>query len=847
MRSYRVLKPLVERLGLQAGSPNRDWIVKKVFRRYWETWQSEKGMMLEDRDGFTFSDVRYDLGETFRGVLRIEDQSCFTLYSADQKTQLGEGHLGTSLVIQDPPLQITVASFPKKMKKGGSYPIQVLPWAAVAGDLRKEIKIANDKDNKSLIHISVSHRDRFLAARIVNELMNEYQAYLKREYDEVAQEQIHYLDQKQEQIFAKMDQLFDTHMGYLSDNLKTGGFLALEGGADVILAPHHEMDRRLTEIELEISLIDQFSKEGKLFAFKGGPLYELDDYRQQRDLLELSLIPSSEKMIEFNRDELQEIRTLRSDIDRLIQKIDLGQEIASFEGDQALYLWAKNVRDSEEKEDFVDYLENYARLLSMREKMLKERLYYGNYPPSELDGIDLDSARGLFLGYNTKLDQAEASICHYERFKKELHRPDFDLASLSGILSDALCQKIIADASKLSLQLKDEKHCTAKEISRWIEEIALQKKILADQLDQLIKVEELNATLIRQKMSALQKVSLDCLNQKISVLDEQSFEGMKKKRESLLLEKELLERKIGDARHHLASALPEKLRYEKWLQIKTEMLNRVMGSVAQVAESKSISAHLHHVESKPLDPALTPSAPQKPQLIRMMLGGGFLLPFAFFVFAFIRQLLKGFPSSLDKLKALGFPILGEISTFCDGPLVDHPTGPDLDLLRQMALFAEGSKVISLIGGKGPDYSFALAENLARISRKSIILRCDFQSKFQKEDAPGILQLWKGETGELPIRKGRGFDYLMAGGYTPFGTEIIQSQNFTTLLELLKKKYDSIFLLFRSPLPSAESSAALRISDKAIVTVSGEATEVLTPFIDWAYHKDSCRLTFITRA
>jgi hypothetical protein len=215
--------------------------------------------------------------------------------------------------------------------------------------------------------------------------------------------------------------------------------------------------------------------------------------------------------------------------------------------------------------------------------------------------------------------------------------------------------------------------------------------------------------------------------------------------------------------------------------------------------------------------------------------------------AFIRQILKGFPISLEKLKALRLPVLGPISPFCDGPAVETPTGSDLDLLRQIALFAEGGKVVSLIGGLGPDYSYALGENLSRMSAKSIVLRCDFHAKFRKEDAPGLLQVWKGEIGELPIRKGKGFDFITAGGYSPFGAEIVQSHNFTQFIDLLKQKYDWVFLLFRAPLHSAESLAALRLCDKALVTVSGEQTEELTPFVDWAYHENDCRLTFITRS
>jgi hypothetical protein len=198
----------------------------------------------------------------------------------------------------------------------------------------------------------------------------------------------------------------------------------------------------------------------------------------------------------------------------------------------------------------------------------------------------------------------------------------------------------------------------------------------------------------------------------------------------------------------------------------------------------------------------------------------------------------------DKLRALRFPLLGKLSSFCDGPAVDVPSTPDLETLRNMARFSEGAKVISLIGGMGPDYSYALGENLARRCAKSIVVRCNFLSKCRPEDAPGILQIWNSEIGELPIRKGKGFDYITAGGYTPFGTEIIQSNQFKELIEQLKNHYDWVFLYFSTPLTSAEVFTSLTLCEKAIVTVCGERTEELTPFIQWGYDASNIRVQFV---
>ncbi len=856
MKSYQVLRPLVEKMGLQIKPVKSEWMLKKIYRRFRDTLKAEKGQPLEDLDSFAFSDVLYEEEKGLSFHLSFTDPTHFKVYAADRRKELDAGIIGEKIQLQEPPLQFTVQKIPKALKIGAFYPFQVGHWFPMAESIRSQIKIVSDKLNTSLYNISFTSRDRHFCTRIVNELMHQYQRYLKKEYDQLAKEQLTYLENKQGQIYGQMEQLFDQQASYLTRNLEEKGFVGLEEEAEELLLPHRGMQNKVLQIDIELARLDQIEKEGKAVAVGGDGAsskqlnqicQKIQDLKQKRDLLELSFSSPdamSESSLTARKEELREIRNQRYEIDKWIEAIDKEGEIAALDIREGLSFWAKAFPHPQEREDLAEYLENYARLLSLREKILQERFFYGKTAPQELEGIDLSSASSLFLQYNTKLDAAEAAMHHFERLKKEIHQPDFDLASLSSVLKDPLCQKIIGDAIGLGMQLKDEKHHSSKEAERWQEEIALQRRILSDQLEQLYKVEELNSSLIREKMDGLQKLSLDCINQQISVLYEQATDSVKAHRQALLLEKKLLEKKMGEIRKSLATVLPEKWRCEKWLKIKTEMVGKMMETVTEVVESKTISTHLHHVESKPLDRAVLPRLPLKPRLYIKSFVGAFALSFILFFFAFVRRLLKGFPLSLEKLRALHLPILGSVSAFCDGPSVETPTGPDLELLRKMALFSEGGQVIGLVSGRGPDYSYALGENLARMSIKPILVRCDFLSKFRTEDGPGLLQMWQGEIAELPIRQGKGFDTITAGGYTPYGTELIQSQTFSHLLDLLKKKYERVYLLLRTPLSSAESIAALRLCDRAIVTISGEKMEELTPFIDWGYHENECRLTLI---
>jgi FtsZ-binding cell division protein ZapB len=437
-------------------------------------------------------------------------------------------------------------------------------------------------------------------------------------------------------------------------------------------------------------------------------------------------------------------------------------------------------------------------------------------------------------------------MTHLAQLKENIFLKDYELGSLSSVLQDPLSQTLIQQSSEIALKLKDEKYHSGKEGERWTEELGLQKKILSDHLDQLYKVEELNASLIREKITGLQQASLDGINRQISVLQEQISDTLKSSRQSLAQEKELLKKKIDELRSR-ASKLPHKWVQEQWLEQKSNLAGKMIEAITNVVETKTIGHHLHHVESKPLDLATPPLEPVSPKLFSFSCAGAFLFAFGSFFASLIRSILKGFPTSGEKLRAMNFPFLGGISSHCDGPPLEPVAGSDLDLLRKAALFIESppkSQTIGLVLGNGPDYSYALAENLARTSKKSLLLRCDFKAKFRREDLPGILQVWNGETTALPLRKKEGYDLMTAGGFTPYGAEILQSGSFHKMIDLLKPHYDWLFLVLRGPIDSSEHLSALKLCDRALVTTSGEQTELLTPFVDWAYHEPRSRLTFI---
>jgi len=859
IQSYPVLKPLVERMGAQIVVSKRGRL-SAVYRRIRDNILAERKMRLSDIDWFAFRDIVYSGDRPIHYSLRFEDPEHFSILSG--KKIIASGSLGSSVSL--PEAQLTLMKVPGNLRLRFDYPFSILPWVDAVRSIRSNFKVAAVKNHKSIFDLYFTNRDRYFGTELLNVWMAEYRNYLQRDHDELVKEQLAYLQKKQEEICGQMFSVFDEYTRYLQSNLTHSGLLNVRQEIDGIAHEYKTLENKAMVIDLELERLNQGESDPKAFiAIEANSSYLvpqqiiqlISELKQQRDLIELSFPNKdhafNEAEYESRKEELKGIRERLSGVQSLLNGADKDALLqkALFDPERFLETWAARLDHSqtEEREDLAEYLENYIRFLSMQEKIAQEQIFYGKDIPSEFRGIDLTTARELFKEYNSKLDQSAQFLGHFDRLGEEIKESDFEISSLCAVLSDPLSQRLIAQASEIVLKLKDETHRSEKEGGRWAEELSLQKKILKDHLDQLAKVEKLKSQMIQDKIAALQTLSIGCISGEITVLQKRLSDWIKNRKMTLKSELRILKEKIEEVRKGFSS-LPEKWHREEWLNLRKEMGVKMVQSLTDLVESKTISSHLHHVESKPLNLAIVPSLPCHPGLLIKAFLGAFLAGFAVFFRLFFQRVLKGFPLSRENLRAMRYPVLGAISPFCDGPAADPLSGSDLETLRQISLFLDTSpkgKVVGIIEGKGPDYSYALAEHFARTSLRTLVVRCDFNVKFRPQDLPGLLQIWKQESSDPFIRRRQGYDYLTSGGHTPYGAEVIRSHHFQELLERFKKDYDFVLLVFRSPLNCVESLSPLSLCDRAIVTVLGEPTEQLTPFIDWAYHEDMCRLVILT--
>jgi uncharacterized protein involved in exopolysaccharide biosynthesis len=404
---------------------------------------------------------------------------------------------------------------------------------------------------------------------------------------------------------------------------------------------------------------------------------------------------------------------------------------------------------------------------------------------------DRAGTQQLIERYQLQLDESEVKIRHLQRMLERLLETDLSLSAFGLLLSDPVSQHLSATAGTLIERLRDEKNYSAKEEQRLLEELELQKKLFAEHLSQLVEVEEIKRSVTQENLAGLRQVSLHGLDK----------------------EKTILTGKMEELRKEMGP-LPEQVALEKQLKFKADASLAVVRAMAQMAESHTVSRHLHSISAKVLDQAIIPRAPARSHLFLFTcLGAVGALCIGATCLGLLAVARGVLPVTREKLLAMGYPFGGAISK-------------NIESLRPIARFIQ-EQVIGLVAGEGPNYGRGLAELLGRSGRKVLLIE------------------FSGPLEEISVQKTLWYDWIASGGNRAFGTEYLLSKTFLGLLEELRTQYDQILVLIRAPLGASEVQAACTWSEQMVVTVCGETIEQLTPFTSWAYHGSRSRLIFTT--
>jgi hypothetical protein len=248
MQSNEVIKAAVEELGMQViGSP--DSFIIRIAKRIRDSFWAEFGGRLSDPDKFSFVKVSYSGEVPLAFFLKLDEGGSYQLYDSN-KQLLGEEKLGGQVSI--PFGRLTLSRVPNHAAPNRFYSLIVNPLISTIEGLRFGLKMTPHKLDKTILQFTFFCRDRLLGAEFVNQLMLSYQTYLKQENDAICQEQLRYLEQREQELTGHYDKALQEHSAYLQENLAKNGFIGFAQEIETLSQPKNFYTSKLFDVDLEL-------------------------------------------------------------------------------------------------------------------------------------------------------------------------------------------------------------------------------------------------------------------------------------------------------------------------------------------------------------------------------------------------------------------------------------------------------------------------------------------------------------------------------------------------------------------------------------------------------------------
>lgn len=789
--------------------------------------------------------------------------------SSDDK-DYGTGQLDTPFITSD--FSFTLASNEPQLTSR-NFQATLIPLTPLAEGLKKIVSIKANEYDKSLFLLTYRHPERHFAANVLNTLMTSYKDYLQEEQNRIAQEQLAYLENRQNKLGHQLQTLMNAHAEETSNDLSTFGSANSEIAMQYLVSNQQKYQEKKQNVELEMKRLHKAQQEGYAYFehYATGndvvtvhqTLNQIRDLKQQADAISVAVRNSSEVSPETMQEnftkqieELYQARRYSDETDQLIADVesDLLHETSYTIFDNPKYLvraWHEQLhshlaKEQEHQDDswqdtkttFRSYLGNLSRYFQVVAQTLQERLAHQQISPSEFEGIDLKTANDLFTSYSAQLDQAEANILQHQFIIEEMKDPDFEITALSPSLADPVSQEMIQKASIIRMSLKDENNRSVKEQERLRSELDLQKRVLTVHLEQMIKLQRLKHSLIKEKIHGLQNTTLALIDQKISILEKHLADYIESRLATLDHEKEVIDTHLKTVRTEMA-ALPQKRVSEQLIQQRMEMNKRMIEELSRLVESKNISNNLETNQSTALDAAIAPVYPRQPHILLLTVAGALGGAFMAICGCLLGSIATGVRASPENLKLANQNVSGSISsqlnTLSDIKLLRDS---DLDTLRKLITFFNTQPTkqhtILVVQGNGPDLVPHLGHLLQLQDKKVLTLSLTFD---QQGTLPGLIQYLEGQAA-MPTVTHQGYgDMISAGGIYRFNHELLSSPKFDQLLETLQKKYDWIFAVTKDRADEARLRTLMARYSEALVVITDESLNEIAPVLDFGLEKE----------
>lgn len=798
--------------------------------------------------------------------LVADSPSTFILF-ANNKKELGKGVFNKPFIANN--FTITLNNDPQESPqdplRGQEYFITLMPMSFCEKQLKNQIEIASDSLDSSLIKLTCTHPDRQQAANIIINLMDIYKDYITQKNESINNQQMEYLAQRQTEIGLQLNQDLQEHAKTLSTALATTGFASSTKAIDFLGSRQQKIKTQLNTNDIALQRLQNIKHENivdyeKLTLIpECAPIHkfvqEMQNLKQSADALNLALKNNSTNSIAFQdsfKTQLSELEEIQASIKeaKQMQKSLENNDAPSpsrqlLENPQFIvktwheHLIANNDVTSPEwqksKQGFINYLTYLINYLSAYQRNLEARFSNQQNALKDFEGINLATVNEFYINYNKQLDAVESAMMEQQFIITQLNDPEFEISSLSKVLSDRVSTEIISAASKILLALKDQENQSQKEQNRLKFELKIQKGFLLNHLEQNISLLTLQKKFLREKITNLQNVALSLTYEQIAILENQIKHYITNAIENLENENNLYNKNLQSLKLDMAS-FPEKWASERLIQQKISNSHGMIAEVTRLVETKNINNNLEKIQAAPLDLPRAPILPKSPRLLLFtLLGGiiGVLMSFSWFVAGAI---IYGVKASEENLRLAGQHISGKLSReyhSSQKTLLDS----DLNTLRNLISFVTQptppyplQNTLLLLENQTVQYAYPLAELMHRRGLKILILDLCFDTT-KNNMQPGLLQYLQEKIAAINIIHAKEYDLISAGGICRYANELLSSTKFKELVLEQADHYDWIVAHSNVPLKSAETNSLLNIFPNAAISIANETLPELHTCIE----------------
>lgn len=880
MKSRKLTELFVKEAGLQASISKR----KAYFPLpYWQEIKDniavEYGLFKKLRtpslpdpiDELHIDKVTYN-GEVPR-VLRLNPISNESFAIFDENNhKVGEGSFGLPFATLD--YSITLSRIHPLEKE---YWISLSPLGITAESVKNQFRIETDPTDKGLIKISYKNRDRRLAASHIKTFMETYQNYTRMEQERINALQISYLHKRQKEMGSQLEEDMHDYAAMLSSDLSTTGFATSSKAMEFLASNQQHLKQKMLSLNLEIQRLQNLYQDNSIDCEKlvQLPQYEsinvlikdMHELKQQADSLNLALRTSSKPSESFQASfakqlaELDELRECAKDAREMhasLEKNILSQPFPRLVNNPNFIVkeWYQQLAENrshdpiswqKNKASFSAYLSNLIHYLGVYQRSLEERLSHQQSPSKEFQGINLQSAKDLYMSYSRELSDVESETIQQQFIIKQIDDPNFEISSLSKILNDPVSANIISKTTQLLLSYKDRENLSNKEQDRLKNDLALQKGFLTTHLHQNVILLDLRQNFLKEKIHNLQTINLSLIHEQISILENQIKNLITNTIADLKREEKLLQTNLSEL-HYDMSAMPKKWAAERMIGQEMAINRRMMEEITKLVESKIINDNTEKIQAAPVDLPLIPIHPKSPNILLFTLIGAITGTFLTFAWTLATTVSKGIEILPETLHQAGLHYSGTLSGTCDDESSKNPIrDKDLETLRRLASFildkdSHDHNTVLLLENHGPSYAKSLAMLFSKKGLRVVLIDLSFNDPAHNHTT-GLLSYLQGGP-EPQIEKEKDFDLVPSGGICRYGNELLSSQKFSSILQSWQKQYDWVIAYSQISPQSAAAETLIAQFSNAVINLRGESYNSLRNSLKVARLKGT-KLTFIS--